>query len=50
MRRKRNIFTYEIDVYISRTEANNAFETAMKFVELIKQNIKKENPQVEFKF
>ncbi|HHT9105412.1 MAG TPA: HEPN domain-containing protein [Candidatus Wujingus californicus] len=50
MRRKRNIFTYEIDISISKTEADNAFDTAVKFVNLIKEIIKKENPQIEFKF
>ena len=50
MRRKRNIFTYEIDVSISLTEANNALETATKFVDLIKDIIKKENPQSHFEF
>ena len=50
MRRKRNIFTYAIDVSISQTEANNAFDIAVKFVDLIKETIKKENPQIEFKF
>ncbi len=50
MRRKRNIFTYEIDISISRTEADNAFDTAVKFVNMIKDIIKKENPQAEFGF
>ena len=50
MRRKRNIFTYEIDVSISLTEANNALETAAKFVNIIKDIIIKENPQSNFKF
>jgi hypothetical protein len=50
MRRKRNIFTYEIDISISKTEADNAFDTAVKFVNLIKEIIKKENPQIEFGF
>lgn len=50
MRRKRNIFTYEVDGVISKTEADGAFETAVKFVELIKETIKKENPQAHFKF
>src|SRR4030066_830953 len=44
MRRKRNIFTYEIDISISRTEADSAFDTAVKFVNLIKEIIKRENP------
>jgi uncharacterized protein (UPF0332 family) len=50
MRRKRNIFTYEIDVSITMTEANNALETATQFVDLIKNIIKKENPQSQLKF
>lgn len=50
MRRKRNIFTYEIDISISKTEADSAFETAVKFVDLIREVVKKENPQVHFKF
>ncbi len=50
MRRKRNIFTYEIDISISRTEANNAIDKAVIFVSLIKELIRKENPQAELKF
>lgn len=50
MRRKRNIFTYEIDITISRTEAEGAFDTAVKFVNLIKDVIKKESSQGHFKF
>ncbi|MDD5079020.1 MAG: HEPN domain-containing protein [Candidatus Omnitrophica bacterium] len=50
MRRKRNIFTYEIDVSITYTEAEGAFETAGKFVDLVKKVIKAENPQEHFKF
>jgi uncharacterized protein (UPF0332 family) len=50
MRRKRNIFTYEIDIVISRTEADSAFETAVKFVDLIKEAIKENNPQKYFNF
>jgi len=50
MRRKRNIFTYEIDIIISRTEAEGAFDTAVKFVNLIKDVIKKESSQRHFKF
>jgi uncharacterized protein (UPF0332 family) len=50
MRRKRNIFTYEIDISISKSEASNALGTAVKFVDLIKDIIQKENPQMKFKF
>src|SRR4030042_2670733 len=35
LRRKRNIFTYEIDISISLTEAQNALDTAVKFVTAI---------------
>lgn len=50
MRRKRNIFTYEVDIAISKTEADSAFETAVKFVTLIKETVKRENPQIHFEF
>ncbi|MBL7130246.1 MAG: HEPN domain-containing protein [Candidatus Omnitrophica bacterium] len=50
MRKKRNIFTYEVSISISLTEASNAFDTAVEFINLIKNIIKKENPQAEFKF
>lgn len=50
MRRKRNIFTYEIDVSISKIEATNAFNTAKKFAVLIKDVIRRENPQQLFNF
>ena len=49
MRRKSNIFTYEIDVAISHTEAENALRTAEEFVRLIADIVKKENPQKHFK-
>ena len=48
MRRKRNIFTYEVDVTISHTEAVNALHTAEEFVRLIVDKVKKENPQRHF--
>jgi len=50
MRRKRNIFTYEIDISISKSEASNALDRATMFVNLIKRIIQKENPQTEFNF
>lgn len=49
MRRKRNIFTYDVDIPISKTEAINALNTATTFVDLMKELIQKENPQLEFK-
>jgi len=50
MRRKRNIFTYDVDISISKTDAINALNTATKFVDLMKELMQKENPQLEFKY
>jgi uncharacterized protein (UPF0332 family) len=50
MRRKRNMFTYEIDAFISKTEAVGALDSAIAFVKLIKDCLKKEDPQAHFKF
>ncbi|UCD85922.1 MAG: hypothetical protein JSU92_06950, partial [Deltaproteobacteria bacterium] len=50
MRKKRNIFTYELSISISPTEVKNALNSATKFVEAIKSLIEKENPQLKFKF
>jgi len=49
MRRKRNIFTYEIEAPITRTEAESALKTAVEFVELIKELLKKEDPEFKLK-
>jgi len=48
MRRKRNLFTYEVSFSISQTEAENALKNATKFVKTIQKFIKKENPQMSF--
>ena len=50
MRRKRNIFTYEIDISISKSEATYALNSARRFVDLIKGIVQKENPQMELDF
>ena len=50
MRKKRNIFTYELSISISPTEVKNALNSATKFVEAIRSLIEKENPQLKFKF
>ena len=49
MRRKRNLFTYEIDITVSYTEAENALRSAETFVDLIMELVKKENPQGHLK-
>ena len=50
MRKKRNVFTYEVSISISKIEAENALNTGVKFVHLIEDIIKKGNPQTELKF
>jgi uncharacterized protein (UPF0332 family) len=50
MRRKRNIFTYDVDILISKTEAINALNTATTFVDVMKELVQKENPQLKFKY
>lgn len=50
MKRKRNIFMHDIEVSISGSEANTAFETAVEFVNLIEKRIKEEQPQIELEF
>jgi len=48
MRRKRNIFTYEVSISISRTEVKSALRTATKFVDIIRDLIERDNPQYKF--
>ena len=50
MRRKRNLFIYELSISISETEVNNALKSAATFIAAIKNIIEKENPQFKFKF
>ncbi len=50
MRRKRNLFTYEIDITVSYTEAENALRSAETFVDLVIRLVEKENPQEHLNF
>ena len=50
MRRKRNLFIYELSISISETEVDNALKSATTFISAIKQIIEKGNPQFKFKF
>jgi uncharacterized protein (UPF0332 family) len=50
MRKKRNIFTYEVNISISKTEVKNAIKSATSFIKTIREAIEKENPQYKFKF
>jgi len=42
--------TYDVSISISKTEANNALNTAAEFVNVIRDIIRRENPQIQFKF
>jgi len=42
--------TYDVTISISKTEANNALNTAAEFVNVIRDIIRRENPQIQFKF
>lgn len=45
MRQKRNYIIYGAGLVISKTEAENALKTAREFIEKIKDDIQKKNPQ-----
>jgi len=42
--------TYDVTISISKAEANNALNTAAEFVDVIRDIIRRENPQIRFKF
>lgn len=48
MRRKRNQFTYDPFLPVSKTEAENALKTAEKFVGKVMEKVQEENPQLRF--
>ena len=50
MRKKRNIFTYEVSISISETEVRNAIKSAADFIKAVRDIIEKENSQHKFKF
>jgi len=50
MRRKRNQFTYDPFLPVSKTEAENALKTAKEFVKIVFKLVQKENPQLRFSF
>jgi len=50
MRRKRNQFTYDPLLPVSKTEAENAIKSAKEFAAKITEFIKKENPQLTIGF
>lgn len=51
MRKNRNKFIYEPwKLHISKTDAKNALQSAEKFINIIIQQIQKENPQMNFHF
>jgi len=50
MRRKRNQFTYDPFIPVSKIEAENALKTAENFVKTVLKLVQKENPQLRFNF
>lgn len=50
MRRKRNQFTYDPFLPVSKIEAENALKTAEEFVNIAMNLIQKENPQLRLGF
>ena len=50
MRRKRNQFTYDPFIPVSKIEAENALKTAEAFVKIVLKIVQKENPQLRFSF
>ena len=51
MRKSRNNFIYEPwKFHVSMTDAKGALKSAQEFIEFIKDEIKREQPQVNFKF
>jgi len=50
MRRKRNQFTYDPFLPVSKTEAENALKTAEEFVKIALKLVQEENPQLRFSF
>jgi len=50
MRRKRNIFIYEVSISISEIEVNNGLKSAVELIKAVRDIIEKESPQHKFKF
>ncbi|MBU4362428.1 HEPN domain-containing protein [bacterium] len=50
MRRKRNQFTYDPFLPVSKIEAENALKTAEEFVTIVLKIVQKENPQLRLSF
>jgi len=50
MRRKRNQFTYDPFIPVSKIEAENALKTEENFVKTVLKLVQKENPQPRFNF
>lgn len=50
MRRKRNKFTYDPFIPVSKIEAENALKTAEEFVKIVLKIVQEENPQIGFNF
>lgn len=49
MRRRRNVFFYESDIFQTTTEAENALKAASELIHVIEEMIRKENPQLHLR-
>lgn len=49
MRRRRNFFFYESDIFGTTTEAESALKTASELIRVIEEMIQKDNPQLRLK-
>jgi len=50
MRKKRNIFTYEVSISISEEEVKNGLKSATDLIKAVRELIEKEDTQYKFKF
>lgn len=50
MRRRRNVFFYESDIFGTTTDAENALKAAPELVHVIEEMIHKQNPQLHLGF
>ena len=50
MRKKRNLLMYDVGVLISHSEAEEAFKTAERYLDKVREFMEKQDPQLKFDF
>ena len=50
MRKKRNLLMYDVGVLISHAEAEEAFKTAERYLDNVRDFMGKQDPQLKFDF